>query len=178
MGLPDCPSLVCPNSSWSSGEWRLGDSYQRMYTALGATVGALERGRPVWKHGLRGAPKVGAGAWGDLPQEQLFSSYLSQRQTFQTGSAEDSTSPEVTPRELRRRKPGQGALSSVLHGRRLSHRLSGMCLIGKVGGLLHTFEPQSPPWPLMATWGDAEEQAGRRMQRDNTVLACSLTYKK
>lgn len=69
-----------------------------MYTALGATGGGHRRGEPVWKgcteYGhLRGAPKMGAGVtslknYNSVPP-------TSQGQIFQT--AEDATSPELTP---------------------------------------------------------------------------------
>lgn len=58
-------------------------------------------------------PKSGSQGLGGRPSRKDSVLPTSQSQIFQTGSAGDSTSPELTPRELRRGNLGREALTCV-----------------------------------------------------------------
>lgn len=130
MGLPACPSLVCPNSSWSSGEGKLGEFPKNVYSPRSHSGGTGEgslSGRDTEYGHLRGAPTVRTGAWGDFPQElqQLCSSYLTKPNLpdrVSRGLHLPRTNPQRNEGGSWDKEPGQVSCT----GGRLYHQLPGV----------------------------------------------------
>lgn len=169
MGLPACPSLVYPNSSWSSGAEAGGQLPKNVYSLRSHSGPALEgeglSGRNTEQGHLRGAQKWEPGPGRTSLKEGLRSSYLT-KPNLPDRVGGGLHLPRTNPQGAEEGKPGT--------------RGPDMCLVGNGGGLLHTSEPQGSPCPLKAAWGGGWGVLRSRKEngRDNTVLACSLTYKK
>lgn len=157
MGLPACPSLVCPNSSWSSGEGKLGEFPKNVYSprshrGQGTGEGSLSGRGTEYGH-LRGAPKMGAGAWGDFPQElqQLRSSCLT-KPNLPDRVSRGRHLPRTNPRELRGEAGTRSPDKCLVQAEGPTASFQG-CLVGNGDQLLRTFEPQEPSLPPQGSIG-------------------------
>lgn len=148
-----------------------------MCTALGATVGALERGaclEGVLSMAISEVPlkwELGLGVT-SLKNYNNSVPPTSQSQIFQTGSAEGSTSPELTPRELKGEAGTRSPDKCLVQAEGCTTTSFQGCLVGNGDQLLRTFEPQEPSLPPQGSMGGgAEEQAGRRVEE---IILCLL----
>lgn len=129
-----------------------------MCTALGATVGALERGaclEGVLSMAISEVPlkwELGLGVT-SLKNYNNSVPPTSQSQIFQTGSAEGSTSPELTPRELKGEAGTRSPDKCLVQAEGCTTTSFQGCLVGNGDQLLRTFEPQEPSLPPQGSMG-------------------------
>lgn len=142
---------MCPTSSSSPGEGSLGECLPKKVSSPGSHSGGTGEGeglsgRDTECGHLRGAPRVGAGAWDGLPQEELKNSILSflpqPEPSLPDKGSKGLTRPRI-PESTLRELGGVGAMrgesldevSCTGRGRQ-HHQLSqwGCVFGGKVGG--------------------------------------------